>query len=188
MGRLNDLMNKWGTDKGDGNYDKHSYANAYEELIDLVFRKTGRPFTILEVGVWDPRNPGASVRAWREFFGPDVRIVGLDINEGCRVLTDECNAEIYIVDQGDEGALKKVMEQVGEVDFIVDDGSHILQHQITTLSALWPHLSRTGFYAIEDLHAPQSQPKRLIAEAASQMFGLINPMWLSEKLLVFRKD
>lgn len=180
-------MNKWGTDKGDGNYDKHNYANAYEELIDLTFRKTDRPFKVLEIGVWDPRNPGASVRAWREFFGPDVRIIGFDINEGCRVLGPECSAEIYIVDQGDPAALKKVMDEVGEVDFIVDDGSHFLQHQAASLQALWPYLARTGFYAIEDLHAPQSQPKQHLVDVANQM-GIHNGMWLSEKLLVFRKD
>lgn len=185
MATLNELANKWGTDKGDGNYDKHNYANAYEELIGLV-PKRDRPFRLLEIGIWDPRNPGASVRMWREFL-PEATIVGVDINEGCRVLENECSMKVYILDQGDQAAIGKMMDEVGEVDFIVDDGSHVLHHQIMSFLALWPKLAKGGFYCIEDLHAPQSQPKDEIVRAASEI-GVSNGMWLSPKLLVFRKD
>jgi hypothetical protein len=185
MATLNELANKWGTDKGDGNYDKHNYANAYEELIGLVPAKD-QPFRFLEIGIWDPRNPGASIRMWREFL-PNAEIVGVDINEGSRVLVDECKIKVFILDQGDQAAIEKMMSEVGEVDFIVDDGSHVLHHQIMSFIALWPHLAKGGFYCIEDLHAPQSQPKEQIVKAAAEI-GVFNGMWLSDKLLVFRKE
>ncbi len=184
MGRLNDLANKWGTDKGDGNYDKHSYADTYEELIRLVPHRD-RPFKLLEIGIWDPRNPGASIRMWREFM-PLAELYGVDINEGCRVLEAECDLNVRIVDQNNPELLGRMMEEIGDVDFVVDDGSHVLQHQITSLLALWPHLAPGGFYAVEDLHAPQSQPKDRIVEAA-QAAGIGHHLWLSPKLLVFRK-
>lgn len=184
MATLNELANKWGTDKGDGNYDKHNYANAYETLIGLVPDRD-RPFKLLEIGIWDPRNPGASIRMWREFL-PNAQIVGVDINEGCKVLEAECSIKTYILDQGDIPALEKMMAEVGEVDFVVDDGSHVLHHQITSLGVLWRYLAKDGFYCIEDLHALQSQPKERIVEVAHQN-GIVNHMWLSEKLLVFRK-
>lgn len=185
MGKLNDLMNKWGTDKGDGNYDKHNYANAYEELIELTPKKSDRPFRLLEVGIWDPRNPGASVRAWREFL-PEAELYGADINPGCLVLEKETGVKIHIIDQSNPDHLREMAAALGEVDFIVDDGSHVLSHQIVTLLQLWPILVPGGFFAIEDLHAPQSQPKDKIVEVARSA-GITNSMWLSPKLLVFKK-
>ncbi len=101
---LNELANMWGTDKGDGNYDKHSYANAYEELIGLV-PKRDRPFKLLEIGIWDPRNPGASIRMWRDFL-PDSEIHGADINPGCLVLEAECGVRVHILDQGNPEQLQ----------------------------------------------------------------------------------
>lgn len=186
MATLNELANKWGTDKGDGNYDKHNYANAYEELIGLVPARD-RPFRLLEIGIWDPRNPGASIRMWREFFGPNAEIVGVDINDGCKVLIDECKIRVFILDQGNPEAIRKMMEQVGKVDFIVDDGSHVLHHQKVSFATLWEFLDKGGFYCIEDLHAPQSQPKDELV-ALAQQHGITTGMWLSPKLLVFRKD
>jgi hypothetical protein len=185
MGRLNDLANKWGTDKGDGNYDKHDYANAYEELIDLIPAKD-RKFKLLEIGIWDPRNPGASIRMWREFLG-EAEIHGVDINEGCKILEDECKITVHIADQGDVSSLKMVMDKIGEVDFIVDDGSHILMHQMNTFDVMWPHVTKGGFYAIEDLQAPQSQPRDALVPFGEER-GATNHMWLSPKLLVFKKE
>jgi hypothetical protein len=186
MGKLNDLMNRYGTDKGDGNYDKHGYANFYEELIGLVPERGTRPFSLLEVGVWDPRNPGASMRAWREFL-PRARLLGMDINPECAALARECNAEICVIDQRDKGALERAMIQIGPVDVIIDDGSHDLTDIVASLQALWRFVDAGGFYFIEDLHAPQAQPKdHLITVAAS--LGVSSGMWLNEKLLVFRKD
>ena len=186
MGLLNDLMNKHGTDKGDGNYDKHSYADFYEEMIGLVPTPGDRPFSLLEIGVWDPRNPGSSIRAWREFL-PVARIIGVDINPDCKVLAEEQKVDIVIADQGSKDAMTKLGETYGIFDFIVDDGSHNLPDQVASLQALWPFLAKGGFYAIEDLHAPQSQPKEHLIVTAAAM-GVTSGMWLSEKLLVFRKD
>ncbi len=122
---------------------------------------------------------------WREFL-PLAELHGADINEGCRVLEAECDLNVHILDQSSSEQLRHLAAEVGELDFIVDDGSHVLSHQITSLLALWPSLASGGFYAIEDLHAPQSQPKDRIVEVA-QASGIGSHMWLSPKLLVFRK-
>jgi hypothetical protein len=182
---LNELANKWGTDKGDGNYDRHDYAKIYEEFIEMIPERN-RSFRLLEIGVWDPRNPGASIRMWREFL-PDAEIFGADINVECISLEKECNVKIFIADQSLQSDLEKMMKEIGEIDFVVDDGSHNLAHQITSLQAIWPYLVPGGFYAIEDLHAPQSQPKEKIVEEANAL-GIKNGMWMSPKLLIFRKE
>ena len=48
--------------------------------------------------------------------------------------------------------MKSVVDEMGGLDIVIDDGSHINQHVIESFQILFPHLSRRGFYWIEDLH------------------------------------
>lgn len=171
---LNDLANKHGTDKGDGNYDRHDYARIYEPLIracyDLHYHHESTPIRMLEIGVWDPRNPGASVRMWRE-FDTHIEIHGLDCNPDClAALSAECSAVIHLGNQGDEAFMAKLAERLPMLDFIVDDGSHIAAHQRVSFEALLGKVVVGGFYAIEDCHAPCSL-SRGAAEAMLNIRG-----------------
>jgi demethylmacrocin O-methyltransferase len=69
------------------------------------------------------------------------------VNEG-RILSVQC-------DQSSEASLKEAIEIVGgkPFDLIVDDGSHIPDHQILTAKMLLPLLSPDGFYVIEDVYS-----------------------------------
>jgi hypothetical protein len=44
------------------------------------------------------------------------------------------------------------MREVPSPDFILDDGSHIMSHQITSFETLFPWLKDGGVYACEDTH------------------------------------
>jgi hypothetical protein len=153
---LNDLANKHGTDKGDGNYDRHDYARIYEPLIEACGRLHVNPITpmrMLEIGVWDPRNPGASVRMWRA-YDPAFEIHGLDVNPDCAAaLEAECSAIIHLGNQGDEAFMAKLAESLPGLDFVIDDGSHVASHQRVSFEALFARVLPGGFYAIEDCHA-----------------------------------
>jgi hypothetical protein len=48
--------------------------------------------------------------------------------------------------------LDSVVEEMGGVDVILDDGSHRMEHVSGTLHHLFPRLSDGGIYMIEDLH------------------------------------
>ena len=48
--------------------------------------------------------------------------------------------------------LGKVLDEIGGIDVVVDDGSHIWTHQIATFEFLYPRLSATGTYICEDVH------------------------------------
>ena len=53
----------------------------YFEIYDRHFsRFREREISVLEIGVAD----GGSLEIWRRYFGPKARIVGLDINPGCK--------------------------------------------------------------------------------------------------------
>lgn len=47
--------------------------------------------------------------------------------------------------------MRSVAKQIGGIDIIIDDGSHINEHVIKSFSILFPLLNMGGIYAIEDL-------------------------------------
>ena len=177
---LNELANKHGTDKGDGNYDKHDYAKTYDMLLQPFNGK----LKLLELGIWDPRNPGASIRMWREYL-PNAEIHGIDVVEGCMVLEQECRIKVHLVNQADRERLKAVMDSIGPVDFVCDDASHIIANTLAAFAVIWPYVTSGGYYVVEDLHAPQAQPRDAIFKLAVDRGG--EPTWYGEKLLVVKK-
>jgi hypothetical protein len=47
--------------------------------------------------------------------------------------------------------LAKFKALVPKVDIVVDDGSHLPEHQIVTLEEMLPHVSAEGVYLCEDI-------------------------------------
>ena len=57
-----------------------------------------------------------------------------------------------MVDQSNPEQMNRFMAQVGgDFDIIIDDGSHIVAHQIISFKTLFPYLKSGGIYVIEDL-------------------------------------
>jgi hypothetical protein len=92
---------------------------------------------------------GQSYKMWKEYF-PLGNIFFLDIVEGDTYL----NAR-YKGDSGDPKVLSALLDAKkirGNLDLIVDDGSHYPPHQITAFSYLFLHgLKPGGIYIIEDI-------------------------------------
>jgi hypothetical protein len=122
---------------------KHGYLPVYEEAI-ARFRH--EPITLLEIGIFR----GASLRTWRDYF-TKARIIGADIDTRA-VKYVPPGVECRFVDQSDPAALTQLAEECGPFDVVVDDGSHIWSHQITTLRTLLPYVKPNGVYILEDLY------------------------------------
>ena len=88
---------------------------------------------------------------WRRFFGPLATIVGIDIDPECRKL-EEDGISIRIGDQGDAGFLASLVDEFGDFDVVIDDGSHRMDHIRKSFDFLYPRLSKNGLYIVEDLH------------------------------------
>jgi hypothetical protein len=94
---------------------------------------------------------------WAEYF-PKAQIFGADIADKSYLDTDRIKT--FRCDQSDRASLKRLIEQTGDVDIIIEDGSHVVMHQQLTLAMLKPH---TKMYWVEDLHTsdPLWQGKKL---------------------------
>jgi len=146
---LTEIANRLGTDKGTQHFEYHSYTETYQELF---YPLKDEKIKMLEIGVADPRFPGASIQMWTEFFS-NIDFIGFDINQDCKKFEKE-NVQIFIGDQSVTEDLNQcVSEYGGDYDIIIDDGLHTHFHHIKSFEALYPHLKENGLYVIEDLHA-----------------------------------
>jgi SAM-dependent methyltransferase len=107
----------------------------------------GGPVTVLEFGVYH----GGSLQMWKHYFGPQARIVGVDINTACRELAEE-QIEIVIGDQEDRGFLSALRDRLGPLDIVIDDGGHTMSQQIATFEEMFKAVRNGGIYLVEDLH------------------------------------
>lgn len=102
---------------------------------------------MLEIGV----SKGGSLALWRKFLGPEALIFGIDIDPACAALDGEF-ARVRIGSQDDPQFLRNVVTEMGGIDVVLDDGSHIASHQRASFDVLYPLLSEGGLYIIEDMH------------------------------------
>ncbi len=122
----------------------HHYLDIYERYLSAY---RGRPFFFLEIGVMD----GGSLEMWRRYFGQEATIVGIDIDPDCFSRCDPPNM-VRIGSQADPEFLRSVVTEFGSPDVILDDGSHIANHQRASFDVLFPLLKEGGIYVIEDVH------------------------------------
>lgn len=122
------------------------YFPAYERHLS---RYVNRPALLIEIGIAG----GGSLQIWKKYLGPLVRVVGIDIIEGCKNC-EEDQISVRIGSQADEGFLSSVIEEFGSPDIVIDDGSHRPEHQIASFDFLYPRVTRDGVYAVEDVHGP----------------------------------
>lgn len=139
-----DLLEFFVNNKGPIVHKWHHYIPIYDRYFSS-FR--GQKIRFLEVGV----SLGGSLQMWRKYFGDDAIIFGIDIDPMCRKFDGQA-AQVRIGSQADGPFLESVINEMGGVDIVLDDGSHQMSHITETLGHLFPHLSHGGIYMIEDLH------------------------------------
>ena len=126
-----------------------------------------RPRHALEIGIWD----GGSTALWYEHLRPE-RLVAIDIEDRQdspyfhRYVTSNVLGNALVThwrtDQADRAALLGIVERDldGEIDLVIDDGSHLDKPTRASFEALFPLLPPGGLYIIEDWaweHWPEFQ-------------------------------
>jgi len=144
-------MNLWGDflqNQGRPTNKWNLYFPAYERHL-ARFRNL--PVTMVEIGC----GRGGSLQMWKRYLGPYARIVGIDIEQHAKDY-EEDQISVRIGDQSDTRFLQSVVDEFSAPDIVLDDGSHMASHMVASFEFLYPHLSPTGLYMVEDLHANYS--------------------------------
>ena len=120
------------------------YCDAYVQHFERIRTE---PMHILEIGVKE----GDSLLIWKEYF-PNSLIFGLEYNPIPLKGFSHEGIHVFIGDQSDVAILEKVSEEAGPFDIIIDDASHVMEHQQISFNHLFQHsLKDNGIYVIEDL-------------------------------------
>ena len=144
------LANKYETDKGTTCYGCHGFTEFYENHVNQFKGKNPK---ILEIGVEN----GCSLKMWNEYFEGDCEIYGLDNNPKFKT---KDNIHIIYADQSIKEDWDWIIQNIGNnFDIIIDDGSHVPEHQALSLYIGTKLLKPNGIYIIEDLHTNLYEPK-----------------------------
>jgi Glycosyltransferase WbsX/Methyltransferase domain len=138
------------------------------EQFDRFWSATGfRPRRVLEIGIWD----GGSTAFWFEHLRPE-RLVAIDLRDRedspyfrSWVTANGLAGRVrtrWRTDQADRALLRELVERDlgGELDLVIDDGSHLEVPTRASFEALFPLLPPGGLYVIEDWaweHWPEFQ-------------------------------
>lgn len=134
--------------EGPGIWKWEHYFPFYERFL-APFK--GEEVTLAEIGIYS----GGSLSMWKQYLGDASTIIGIDIQPECKAYESD-NIVIEIGDQFDKDFWNGFCGRHPKVDIILDDGSHVPEHQIVTFEALFNHLSPGGIYICEDIHGENS--------------------------------
>ena len=156
--KLTELMNKYGSDKGNKN-NHHNYSEFYSEFF---FNKRHEVKNFLEIGLGTNDiniqsnmgingTPLASLRAWQDFF-VNASIYGADIDK--KILKNEERIKTFYVDQTNPKTIKEMFKnmQVNKFDIILEDGLHEFNANICFFENAINFLDDQGTYIIEDVY------------------------------------
>lgn len=173
---LRQLIDHYGSDK-----NLNEYTPIYQSLFNPLKDSS---IKLLEIGIGtmipsvpssmvgyglDHYKPGASLRAFRDFF-INGEIYGGDVQKDC--LFKEDRIKTFLFDSTDSTQCDNSLEDL-EFDIIIDDGLHEADAQLKTFSNLFPRLNKGGYYFIEDV-SPQnplySQWEEVFSEIEAEKF------------------
>lgn len=127
-------------DSGSDKYHHHGYHRFYPHHLDRFCDTTGN---LVEIGV----DEGRSLQLWRNYL-PKALIHGVDIN----IELKGDGFTIHRCDQSDSVQLANLARKIGSAFAVIDDGSHIPEHQLLTFAVLFDQvLLPGGIYIIEDI-------------------------------------
>ncbi len=150
--KLKKLFNFYGSDKS-------RYHN-YHYIYSSIFKNPLKVKKILEIGIGtnntsvlsnmgEAGNPGASLKAYRDYFKKS-KIYGADIDN--QILFKDNRINTYHVDQTKERSLKKLFKLLGNnFDLIIDDGLHSHTANLNVIINCIKFLKKGGCLVIEDI-------------------------------------
>ena len=141
---LSEMANNLGCDK----YLSHNYTGWYELFFE---RYKCDNFSLLEIGFGD----GRSYKLWDQYF-TNAKLYGIDIEQ--EYVTNR--GKVFKADQNDLEQVKLVTNGIKNCKIIIDDGSHVPEHQLKCFYYLFENLLEyNGVYVIEDIECSYWRPE-----------------------------
>jgi hypothetical protein len=126
--------------------DKY-YWHRYIETYRAAFATLGGVHRVIEFGVLH----GASILWLAECF-PGAEIIGADLLPEQSEWPRDSRISYRQIDQADRIGVRAMLDAIeGDVDLVIDDGSHIPQHQASCLAEGFARLRPKGLYILEDI-------------------------------------
>lgn len=122
------------------------YFSIYERHFGRFRGESERPIVMLEIGV----QAGGSLQMWKEYFGKNSVILGIDINPECKIHDDD-DIEVFIGSQDDPALIDSIFSFY-DIDIVLDDGSHKMDHMIKSFELIYHRMEPDGIYMVEDTH------------------------------------
>ena len=122
----------------------------YFPVYEKVFNKfKNKKVIFVEIGIFN----GGSLQMWKNYFGENSMIIGVDINKDCKKFENkEKNIHVIIGNQSDKDFWDDFFSKFGKIDIILDDGGHTNLDQIITTSNVVKNINDGGVLVIEDTH------------------------------------
>ena len=157
---LDELANKYGTDKGTEYLGscRHGYSITYDPILSKWRDESIR---MLEVGVcMEGTGGGHSIYMWQDYF-ERANIYAFDIVDmsGHDCVVNNDRTYFYRGDQGNREDLKAMYSEFGSLpfDFVLEDGSHKPEHQMISFAQLFQFVKPGGMYILEDISIPEHE-------------------------------
>ena len=121
------------------------YFAVYEELFSKFREREG--VVVVEIGSRD----GGSLLMWRDYFGADSNVHSIDINPEAKRFADG-RTKVFIGSQNNVTFLEQVLLEIGPVDIVIDDASHVPGDQLISFEVLSKAMKPDAIYLIEDVY------------------------------------
>ena len=150
MKSIEDIYLPWSDPDGYGDKGTaHSYLPSYEKILSPYREKD---INLLEIGLAF----GQSLELWYEFF-PNGKIYGVDIST-YQIFSNRFKQGGYENDERfkiwiEDASSPSFKDSLGDLTFdvVIDDGSHLIQDQVSTFTTLKDLMRPGGVYIIEDI-------------------------------------
>jgi len=131
--------------------NSHKRMNKWIHYFDIYERHfnrfRGNSPVMIEIGV----SGGGSLAMWKEYFGSGSHIIGIDIDPKCKAHEMD-GVDVFIGSQDDPNIIDSIFLKYPKIDIVLDDGSHIMKHMISSFELMYDRIHSNGVYMVEDAH------------------------------------
>jgi len=140
----------YGTNKSPLNIIGH--RSGYTPYYDLLFRHLkNEKINFAEIGIEN----NASTKMWRKYFSK-AKIYGFEF-EDIKIKKAKKhklkNTVYHKIDVSNQNNIQKTFSKINKkFDIIIDDSTHIFDHQINIIKKVHPFIKKNGILIIEDIY------------------------------------